>query len=79
MEGGREVGGRGAFIWQGVDGGGCCTVAVDVHLCVCVCVWDCGEGLAQDSEFPLRSLFQRKKVVWRSREGREGKTGEKEG
>lgn len=58
--------------------GGCCTVDVDIlYACAQKTVGLQGRpGL--DSNFPLRSLFwrEKKKVVWRSREGRkEGRKG----
>lgn len=73
----RGVGVEGSF-GKGVDGGGCCTVAMDTSVCVCVCAQTVGlqgrSGL--DSDFPLRSPFQGENFVWRSREG---KRGEREG
>lgn len=65
--------------WQGVDGGGCCTVAVD-RPCVCACVRVCVKavGLQRsglDSSFPLRSLLWREKKTG----GKKRKEGRREG
>lgn len=42
-------------------GGGCCTVAMFIRLCVCVCAraetMRLQERSGLDSDFPLRSLF----------------------
>lgn len=57
-------------------------MGVDMHLCACACVRAHGERSGLDSEFPLRSRFERKKFCGEAgREGKErkGKKGVRKG